>query len=184
MAEKFGKGTVSIAGNKPEVSVTCFNGDPEDNGIVTLSKNATLADGSPLVEGQEVILRIKSNGKVDDDHIFPYGSGQDPMALTEGGIGRGVVTDVNQDPYGGSASRFTMTPDGELAAAPLPDPIPKAMGVSFDMINGTDFMNTIVFFDLPNGSVFPLGQEVFFLCVKQDDHDTIIAMVEAAGTCV
>jgi hypothetical protein len=179
MSVKYGLGNASYSDEGITLKFSCLNGNPKNTFSTLVSSKATFNNGKPIPEGGKVLAIISKDGKVDESKICPWMDGTTPDLLI-GGIGKGVVLDVNEDPYEG-LSRVS----GDSATAAAADVLPKTMGLQVSHINGEEMiLPTVIAFAGENDDQYFVGSNVYFFITGNAAGDSVASnLVVSEGDC-
>lgn len=180
MSVKYGLGNASYSDEGIALKFSCLNGNPKSTFSTFVSAKATFNNGKPIPDGAKVLAIINKDGKVDETKICPWMDGNTPD-LSIGGIGKGVVLDVNEDPYEGLAR----VAGGDAATAAAADVIPKTMGISVSHVDGEELiLPTVIAFGGENDDQYFVGSNVYFYLTGNAAGDLLASnLVVSEGDC-
>lgn len=176
MSVKYGLGNATYSDTGITLKFSCLNGNPKETFTSIISSKATFNNGKAIPEGAKVLAVLTKDGKVDESKICPWMDGSTPD-LRIGGIGKGVVLDVNEDPYEGLDIAAT-------AAAAAAKVLPKTMGVKISHVDGEEMLLTVLQFSGENDQEYFVNDSVYFFVQGPTGDDlTAYNLVVSEGDC-
>lgn len=176
MSVKYGLGNATYSDTGITIKFSCLDGNPKETFTSIVSARTTYNTGKPIPDGGKVLAILTKDGKVDETKICPWMDGSSPD-LKIGGIGKGVVLDVNEDPYEGLDL-------ADAATAAATKVLPKTMAVKISHVNGEEVFATMMQFAGENDQEYFVNDQVYFYVQGVNADDLVGSnLVVSAGDC-